>query len=201
MISSLVSGISLGLGAALPLGPINLLIMNQALKSYKGAVAIGLGAMSADIIYFLLTLSISIQIIKNPIALKILSIFGAFFLLYTAYQILKNKDIKIDKQAQEFTKKDMLKNYIKGLSITILNPYTIAFWLSVSATITSKNLEPIYTILGIVTAITLWITLMPLFIHKSKHLISTKLSSIFSTISAIIITYFAISLLIKIVTT
>lgn len=45
MIASLLSGISLGFGAAVPLGPINILIMTNALRSYKSAVAIGLGAM------------------------------------------------------------------------------------------------------------------------------------------------------------
>ena len=35
ILSVFIEGFILGLGAALPLGPINLLIMNEALKNYK----------------------------------------------------------------------------------------------------------------------------------------------------------------------
>ena len=197
MISSLLSGLLLGFGAAIPLGPINILLMNSALKSYKGAVAIGFGAMSADLIYFSLILNLSLKIANNQTLLKAISIFGSLFLLYIAWQIFKNKDVSIDKTNQETTKKELFKNYIKGLSLTLLNPYTIGFWLSVSATITTKNLNPIYTIIGIILAITTWITLMPLFINRTKHLISQKITKLFSIISASIMLYFAISLFIS----
>ena len=195
MIASLINGLLLGLGAAVPLGPINLLIMNQALKSYKGAVAIGLGAMSADIIYFLLTLTISLKISQNHTLLKILSLFGTTFLLYIAWQIFKNRNSPISTKNETISKKELFKNYLKGLSLTLLNPYTIGFWLSVSATIASKNLNALYTIGGIILAITSWITLMPLFINKTKHLISQNIAKIFSIFSASVMVYFAISLL------
>ncbi|CAA6802363.1 MAG: Lysine exporter protein (LYSE/YGGA), partial [uncultured Sulfurovum sp.] len=56
MLNSLIEGFLLGLGAAVPLGPINILIMNHALKNYKSAVAIGFGAMSADMVYLFIIL-------------------------------------------------------------------------------------------------------------------------------------------------
>ena len=196
MLSSLINGLLLGFGAAVPLGPINLLIMTQALKSYKGAVAIGLGAMSADIIYFFLTLTLSLKISQNHTFLKVLAIFGSLFLLYIAWQIFKNRNNPISIKEESINKKELFKNYLKGLSLTLFNPYTIGFWLSVSATIATKNLNPIYSVLGIILAISLWITLMPLFIYKSKHLISQKVAKIFSIFSASVMVYFAITLLI-----
>jgi len=197
MITSLISGLLLGLGAAVPLGPINILIMSNALKSYKGAVAIGAGAMSADIIYFFLTFYASLKVSQNPIIFKTIAIFGSLFLLYIAWQIFKNRNAHIEKQEQEVNKKELLKNYTKGLSLTLLNPYTIGFWLSISTTIAAKNLNPTFTIVGIILAITMWITLMPLFINRSKHLFSQKVAKVFSIFSASVMLYFAITLFIS----
>ncbi len=191
---SLLNGLTLGFGAAIPLGPINILIMSNALNSYKNAVSIGFGAMSADIIYLLLTLSGALHFANNPKVLKVISIFGVLFLIYIAWQIFKSRDNKIIKDKSE-SNNNILKNYFKGLSLTLLNPYTIGFWLSVSATITTKNLNPLFTLCGVVIAIIIWITLMPLFIYKSKHLISKEISKYLSITSSLVMVYFAAMLL------
>jgi len=194
VISSLLSGLALGAGAAIPLGPINILIMTNALRSYKSAVALGLGAMSADIIYFLLTMLSGLKLLKYKTFATILTIFGSLFLLYIAYQIFKsrNNDLEVSKQSP--SRADILKSYTKGLSLTLLNPYTIGFWLSVSTTIASNSLSIKWTVAGIICAIAMWITIMPFIVHKTKHLISKRVSYIFSIISSLIMLFFALSL-------
>ena len=195
MIASLLSGISLGFGAAVPLGPINILIMTNALRSYKSAVAIGLGAMSADLSYFILLYFLGAKIAKYPLVSKLLALFGALFLLYIAWLIFQGRNNPIQKLTTQTNFKDLAKSYLKGFSLTLLNPYTIAFWLSVTSLIATTHLHPIYTIAGIILAILSWITLMPLIIHKTKHLISQKINWYFSILSASIMLFFAISLL------
>jgi len=194
VISSLLSGLALGAGAAIPLGPINILIMTNALRSYKSAVALGFGAMSADIIYFLLTMLSGLKLLKYKTFATILTIFGSLFLLYIAYQIFKsrNNDLEVSKQSP--SRADILKSYTKGLSLTLLNPYTIGFWLSVSTTIASNNLSIKWTVAGIICAIAMWITIMPFIVHKTKHLISKRVSYLFSIISSLIMLFFALSL-------
>ncbi len=195
MLESLLSGLALGAGAALPLGPINILIMTNALRSYKSAVAIGLGAMSADIIYFLITLVGGLKLLQYKTLANALIIFGSLFLLYIAYQIFKGRNSKIDSTPIKVENSDVAKSYIKGLSLTLLNPYTIGFWLSVSTTISAKNLDIKFTISGIICAIVLWITIMPFIVHKNKHLVSDRVGYIFSVISSLIMLFFAISLM------
>ena len=195
MLKSLLSGLALGAGAAMPLGPINILIMTTALRSYKSAVAIGLGAMSADLIYFIITLIGGLKLLQYKTVANILTLFGSFFLLYIAWQIFKSRNSKIDATPIKAEKSDIVKSYLKGLSLTLLNPYTIGFWLSVSTTISAKNLDIKFTVTGIICAIILWITLMPFIVHKNKHLISNRVGYIFSVISSLIMLFFAISLL------
>ena len=195
MVTSLLSGLALGAGAAMPLGPINILIMTNALRSYKSAVAIGLGAMSADIIYFIVTLFSGLKLLQYKTLANILVIFGSLFLIYIAWQIFKSRNNEIKTLPIKTTKLDIIKAYAKGLSLTLFNPYTIGFWLSVSTTIATKNLELQYTVAGIVISISLWITIMPFIVHKTTHLISNRVSYFFSIISSLIMLFFAISML------
>ncbi|MCR2095221.1 LysE family transporter, partial [Campylobacter upsaliensis] len=49
-----MDGVLLGIGVAVPFGPVNLLILSYALSSFKKAFFLGLGALVADAFYLLL---------------------------------------------------------------------------------------------------------------------------------------------------
>ena len=191
---SFVEGFLLGLGAAVPIGAINILIMNMALKNYTSAVFIGFGAMSADFVYLLLILFGLVTFLESETLRITLGLVGSVFLLYMAYMIYKNRHNSVDTTQESVSKKGLLKSYIKGFSLTFINPYTIAFWLSVAGFIANKNLEPSFTLFGMFSAILLWITLMPYFVYRSKHKISNKISYIISISSSILLSGFAFSL-------
>lgn len=197
MIVSFVEGFLLGLGAAVPLGPINILIMNEAIKEYKNGVMIGLGAMSSDITYLFLIFFGVLIYINQPEILATLSVVGGLFLIYLAYMIFKNRDNKIDVSGEKVDSSSLIKLYLKGFALTFINPYTIGFWLSTSGYIASKDLNPLVTLLGMLSAILLWITLMPYFVHKSKHKISHKVSHWINIFSAFILLSFGIIMLVK----
>lgn len=194
MISDFLQGVVLGFGAAVPLGPINILIMNEALKIYKNGVAVGAGAMSADTTYLLIILFGLTYYINNETMLAWLAYLGAVFLLYMAYLIYKNRDKSI-KHIQTDTKGTLFKHYIKGYALTLLSPYTIIFWISVS-TFSVQSRYPLVVVCGMLFAILVWITVMPYFIHKTKHLISQTLYSKVAVISALIMAFFAVSMVV-----
>ena len=193
MITSFLEGFLLGLGAAVPLGPINVLIMSNALRHYGAAVALGSGAMSADITYLLLILLGLFHFMEDPTIKLIMAVAGSAFLLYLAWLIFKGRNEPI--HLQKIEKPRLLSNWLKGYTLTLLNPYTVIFWLSVSAYIAAKNLDPLFTVLGLLSAILCWITLMPLAIHKTKHLFSQRVVTLFSVASAAILAFFALGML------
>jgi L-lysine exporter family protein LysE/ArgO len=194
VLQSFVEGFLLGFGAALPLGPINILIVNNALKSYKAGVALGLGAMSADILYLFLILAGTTGLIHNPAILNIIGIFGSLFLLYLAYIIYKSKEKILKVQTIRVQIKNLFKIYSQGFILTLFNPMTIAFWFSITGYGSSRDLNMGFTILGLISAITLWITIMPYLVHRSKQKISQRASKYLNTISAFILFGFAIFL-------
>ena len=190
----------LGLGAAVPLGPINILIMNESIKEYKNGLTIGLGAMSADITYLFLIFFGLLNYINQPEILNTLSFFGGIFLLYLAFMIFKNRDKVVDSSSEKIDNSNGAKLYAKGFALTFINPYTIGFWLSVSGYIASKNLEPLITLFGMLSAILLWITIIPYIVHKSKHKISQRVFSIINRISAFVLAGFGIMMFINLLT-
>jgi len=193
MLQSFLEGFLLGLGAAVPLGPINVLIMSNALRHYGAAVALGSGAMCADITYLLLILLGLFHFMEDPTIKLVMAVAGSAFLLYLAWLIFKGRHEPI--HLQKIDKAPIFANWLKGYTLTLLNPYTVIFWLSVSAYIATKNLDPLMTVLGLFGAIILWITLMPLAIHMTKHLFSQRVVTLFSIASASILAFFALGML------
>jgi len=199
VIFSFIEGFLLGAGAAVPLGPINLLIMNEAIREYKNGVMIGLGAMSADITYLFFILFGIIAYLNQPFVLNVISLAGGIFLLYLAWNIFKGRKKPLADIAADTAQKNALKLYIKGYLLTLLNPYTIAFWLSAAGYVASKNLDFFITFFGLFSAIFLWITLMPLIIYKTKHKISHTLSHRIHLVSSLILFGFGTMMLMNFV--
>ncbi len=200
MLQSFAEGFILGLGAAVPIGPVNIVIMTKALKNYTNGVSIGFGAMSADITYVTLVLFGFFVFIKNNIVQNIIGVFGAFFLFYIAYIIFKNRNegLKINIKGSKNEQTKIIQNYLKGYALTLLNPYTIGFWISVSAYITTKNISFGWTLFGVFTGILLWITIMPYIVHRTKHLFSDTMIKNISIILSLVLFFFAITLTINI---
>ncbi|HEG2904858.1 TPA: LysE family transporter [Campylobacter coli] len=196
MFDSFLSGVFLGFGVSVPFGPINILILTYALKAFKNSIAVGLGAFSVDLLYLLLLQFGLLNFLDNVIFMRALAIFGFCFLTYMAYLMLKkkNEDLHLD-QHKDF-KESLLKSYVKGIILNGSNPYVIGFWLSATGIVLS-NQHAYSTILGLVVAILFWIGALAFVVARYSHVFSAKVVFIINIISAIIIEYFALSLLYK----
>lgn len=196
MFDSFLNGLFLGFGVSVPFGPINILILAYALKAFKNSIAVGLGAFSVDLLYLLLLQFGLLNFLDNVIFMRALAIFGFCFLSYMAYLMLKkkNEDLHLD-QHKDF-KESLLKSYVKGIILNGSNPYVIGFWLSATSIILN-NQHAYFTILGLVVAILFWIGTLAFVVAKYSYLFSAKVIRIINIVSALIIEYFALSLLYK----
>lgn len=195
--TAFLQGLFFGFGAAVPIGPINIMIMTAALKSFWIAFAIGLGAMSADIFYLALLVFGLLEYLNGDTVSKILGAFGICYLFYISYLILKNsnKPIRVDEQIGVI-KGNFLRNYFKGFLVTLTNPYTVGFWLSVTSY--AKSFENVYLVMvGLVIAIFIWIVSMPFGIYKSAKFISHNLVKWMNIVCIIILVGFALNMLYK----
>lgn len=184
---SFIQGLLLGYGASVPIGPINILLISYAIQNYWLGFFLGLGAMSADMLYLGLIL-LGVNNLDNPILLKFLSVFSVIFLLILAILSLRAKpQINIKPKTDKKTK---LFQYLKGLFLTLSNPYTIGFWISVSS-LNQASQNTTMLLLGLVLAIFSWIAFLPFIVHKNKNIITAKIALRLNYISGIILIFFA----------
>ena len=186
-----VQGVLMGLGVSVPIGPINVLIMSYALRSYTKALCLGLGAMSADMLYLALSAFGISQLAKIPIVFACISVFGAAFLLYIALGIYR--DAKRSVHLQSVERGSHVAVFGKGFLLNIFNPYVIMFWLSVSVSIGRERFG--LALAGLVCGILSWITLFALAVYKSRAKISDRAARAFAYISALILLFFALKLI------
>ena len=187
---SFIKGALFGYGASIPIGPINILIVAYALKSFKLGFAIGAGAMLTDAIYLLLShLGVSVFLKQNALFMEILSIFGASFLFYIAFITARgaNKILEFNVAS----KQSLMRCFLQGVWINALNPFIIAFWISVSA-FTNSVQNQFLSLAGLIFSITTWIIFLPLIVAKSRKIISPKVAAVFAYVSAMFLAVFAL---------
>lgn len=187
---SFIKGALFGYGASIPIGPINILIVAYALRSFKLGFAIGAGAMLTDAIYLLLShLGVSVFLKQNALFMEILSIFGASFLFYIAFITARgaNKILEFNVAS----KQSLMRCFLQGVWVNALNPFIIAFWISVSA-FTNSVQNQFLSLVGLIFSITTWIIFLPLIVAKSRKIISPKVAGVFAYVSAMFLAVFAL---------
>lgn len=186
----------LGLGAAVPIGPVNLLVMGAALHSFRSGLLIGLGAMSADVTYLLLLSMGIFALIGTPLFLDAVSLAGGIFLLWLALIIFSRRNAP--PSAAFFAPGGVFKTWLRGYLITLLSPYTIAFWVSASTFAAAHHLHnTLWMLLGMMTAIGAWIVFLPAFIYRSRGLLSPRSVRVFAWVSSLALVWIGARLLLK----
>jgi len=131
----ILRGCLLGIGAAAPVGPVNVEIARRTLKrGLRAGFALGCGAVTVDVSYAVVA-SLSLgSMMKNLWALRIVGLCGAAILAWLGIASLRgafavapiaeaNPDSAPQPQAQ--------RNYLTGLLMTAVNPMTLVFWFAV----------------------------------------------------------------------
>ena len=200
MIESFLQGVLLGLGVAVPFGPLNVLILSTALRSFKNAFALGLGAMSVDILFLIFLLFGLLHFLNNEILTQIIAACGFVFLSFMAFSMLKSKAKALEfKQnaGQSVANESVIKSFAKGFALNLLNPFIIAFWASVGL-IFSQNESKAFMVGGLFVAIFAWVFSLSFFVAKFAHHFTARVIRTINVISALIIEYFALLLLYKV---
>ncbi len=147
-----LSGIALGLSLTAPPGPVNSIISVESVRSRIHGSSVGLGAMTADFIFFLIVYSVGRLVPK--ILLDSLYIIGSIVMFYFAYSVFRPED-------RMRTGKG---NYIVGLTVGITNPFQIIWWMTAGLFLILRF--SIFSVAGLFTGIALWIVLFPFFINR-----------------------------------
>ncbi|EZQ01894.1 lysine transporter LysE [Candidatus Acidianus copahuensis] len=167
----IILGILLGLSMAAPPGPINaIMAFESTISRVKGSL-VGLGAMTADLIFFVITYTI--KGIIPLFVLPYLYISGGILMFYLGYLTYKAKPSTSSRKG----------NYFKGLTIGLSNPYQISWWLTTG--LFAINNLGLSVIPSFFAGILIWIASFVSVINKigSKYINIVKIFSLIILIS------------------
>lgn len=188
--------IFLGLSLGAPIGPVNAAVMDKGIKSgFFQAWLLGLGAMTADIVY-MITVYLGVgMFLQTPIMQSFLWFFGFFVLMYTGIEtILSSGKIVLETTAGG----SGFKSFVSGFLMSISNPLTILFWLGIYGSVLAKTAashgtgELILYSCGIIVGLILWDFVMAAISSSFRKLLTHRLLTIISILSGLSLIGFAL---------
>ena len=123
------AGVIFGLALAAPPGPMNAIIAEESVvRGFPAGFRAGLGAMTADVIFFVLALLGAVTLVERAPGLRAVMVtVGGLLMCYFAYGAFRDIDEELtgDESAPES------RGFTKALVLGLSNPYQILFWLTV----------------------------------------------------------------------
>ncbi|MEK3686991.1 LysE family transporter [Paenibacillus sp. FSL R10-2736] len=183
--------IFLGLSLSAPLGPINAAQLDKGLRGgFMHAWAVGLGAVSADIIYMLLVYFGLIHLLDDPFVKVFLWLFGFFVLVYTGVDSIKNTgDISV--AGLRGSDASLSRSYVSGFLMSLFNPLSILFWLGIYGSILAEAASnyPMQQLLiysgAIVLGILLWDVTMAAASSLFRKFLTVRVLQVISVLSGL----------------
>ena len=184
-----LSYIFLGLSLAAPIGPVNAAQMDRGLKSgFLQAWLLGLGAMTADIIYMLTVYLGVVKFLETPFMQSFLWLFGFFVLMYTGIEtLLSSGKIVMANRSRE----SGFRSFLSGFLMSISNPLTILFWLGIYGSVLAKTAsshgtaEVVVYSFGIILGLLIWDILMAAISSSFRKLLTIQLITLISILSGL----------------
>ena len=132
VVASLVAGVMFGLALAAPPGPMNAVIAEESvLRGWTAGVRAGLGAATADAIFFVLSLVGVVSFLNDAPLVKGLMVgVGGVLMLYYAYgaaREIHGSFLAVDTDLVD----EESAGFRKALALALANPYQVLFWLTV----------------------------------------------------------------------
>ncbi len=146
MLGAVWRGGLLGLGAAAPIGPVNVELARRTLhRGFRAGFALGCGAVSVDVCYAVLS-SLALHPAQNhPAVLRLLGWCCGLFLGWLGFMSLRSawstaREPAAPTLAQPAATSRWTHHaghYLTGVAMTSLNPMTLVFWFSAVGTFTT----------------------------------------------------------------
>lgn len=127
LFETVVAGVAFGLALAAPPGPMNAVIAEESvLRGWRAGFKTGLGAMTADILFFLLALAGVVTFVRGlPTVQNAMFLVGGALMLYFAYGATRGARGSFRTGATPES-----RGFRKAFVLSVSNPYQILFWLT-----------------------------------------------------------------------
>jgi threonine/homoserine/homoserine lactone efflux protein len=124
------AGVVFGVALAAPPGPMNAVIAEESVvRGWLAGFKAGLGAMTADLCFFLLSVAGVVTVVRDLPTLRAAMVgVGGLLMLYFAYGAARDARAVF---APDDSEDGESKGFRKAFALALTNPYQILFWLTV----------------------------------------------------------------------
>ena len=175
MISTLLTGIILGLSAGLAPGPLLTLVITETLqRNIRSGIKVALAPLITDLPIILVSIFLLNKLAGSNIVLGLISIAGAIFVLYIGHETLTTNGLEVN------FKNNRSQSLTKGILANALSPHPYLFWISVGSPIMNKALKintlgPALFLLGFYFLLVGSKVILAILVGKSKSFLTGKL--------------------------
>lgn len=200
-LSIFVISFTVALSGALAPGPLLAAVIHESTKQgVKSGPLIILGHAIIEIAMVALIMLGVGQIINNPLALKVISLLGAFILLYfgfTMFLSLPKLSLKLKNEYRERSNLTLM-----GITLSFANPYWALWWITIGlGMVLAAQRQGLLAVLiffcGHIAADLSWYTIVSLMFGRNRRFISDRIYKVISGLCAGMLAgfgvYFAVS--------
>ena len=132
LVPTAIGGVVFGLALAAPPGPMNAVIAEEsALRGWRAGLFAGLGAMTADICFFVLSLvGVATVVTELPLLRRLMVAGGGLLMLWFAYGAVEDATA-LSAVSTDPPTNAKSRGFRKALVLALTNPYQVVFWLTV----------------------------------------------------------------------
>jgi len=153
---ALVFGLALGFSLTIPPGPMNALIASQTVRSLRGGIITGLGAMTADAVLGGLVYALRTAV-DLPSVIRWVYLVGAIVMVFFGLRLLRRP------LEPEPVPASGIRTYSQAVLVGVSNPVQIVWWFT--AGLAFAYLGGIVLFVGLFAAITIWVLAFPYALH------------------------------------
>jgi threonine/homoserine/homoserine lactone efflux protein len=168
-LTAIMTGAVSGFLISIPVGPINLTIINEgARRGFKWALLIGLGSVAMESIYCAIALTGFSAFLLLPLVKSIMELVSFLFLLFLSWKYLTAKTIPDHIHSADVIEQKLHPRsaFMIGFVRVLGNPAVLLMWLTLTATFLSHNWvdhtidDRVACVLGVMAGATVWFALL-----------------------------------------
>lgn len=163
---TILAGAGIGLSLAAPPGPVNAIIASHTVtRSWRAGFLVGAGAMTADTIFLALSVLARSAVASVQGWIPFIALLGAGVMAYFAWSAVRAW--RRTEEILESKPEEHAKSYATGLSVNIMSPYPILWWLTAGLVLIDQ-LGPT-VLVGFYAGLILWISGFPLALREAHR--------------------------------
>jgi threonine/homoserine/homoserine lactone efflux protein len=201
-----LAGVGCGFVVSVPVGPVNLTVINQALRrGFAAAFLVGLGAIVAETAYAVLMLAGHASLLDNPGVAWTLRILGVLVLVGVGVRSLLAKPEQLEARSAAAAERveerwHRPRALLLGFLLTVSNLALVLLWAFVTRVlfdhgwVQAEGVSRAMCALGVFVGGTLWFFLLAFFVSRAHRRVRPQTLTLFVRACGVVFIIFAMLL-------